>query len=81
MRVTAFFFGAPGPFEILILAFILCVLAAPVVIVLYLVRRGSRGGAEPSTAGRIRCPQCAEWIMPEAVKCRYCGARFDRPQA
>jgi hypothetical protein len=24
-------------------------------------------------AGRVQCPQCAEWIRPEAKVCKHCG--------
>jgi uncharacterized membrane protein YiaA len=29
-------------------------------------------------AGLRRCPQCAEFIQPEAVICRFCGYKFPR---
>lgn len=27
-------------------------------------------------AERVPCPKCAEMILPQAMKCRYCGANF-----
>lgn len=28
------------------------------------------------TQPRIKCPQCAEWILPDAKICRYCGSKI-----
>ena len=27
----------------------------------------------PSAATHVRCPACAEWVLPEASVCKHCG--------
>jgi hypothetical protein len=34
-----------------------------------------------ATAGLVRCPFCAEFIQPLAIKCRYCGSEIKRTPA
>jgi len=45
------------------------------------IGRAPSGGAENATshAGVKKCPQCAEWIKIEAVKCRFCGSQLPAP--
>ena len=30
----------------------------------------------PSEQTHVRCPQCAEFVLPEALKCKHCGAEL-----
>jgi hypothetical protein len=32
----------------------------------------------PASEQRIRCPQCAEWILPQAKVCRFCGHHLEQ---
>lgn len=32
----------------------------------------------PPAEQRIRCPQCAEWILPQAKVCRFCGHHLEQ---
>lgn len=31
----------------------------------------------PSHADERKCPDCAEWVKREAIKCRFCGAQLE----
>jgi hypothetical protein len=30
--------------------------------------------AQPGAATHVRCPACAEWVLPQAAVCKHCGA-------
>lgn len=34
------------------------------------------GPAAGADVGRVQCPRCAEWIVPGAQVCRFCGTEF-----
>ena len=52
----------------------------PLIGYLVLVIASPGWSGEANRRGRLaRCPVCAEWIQPAAVKCRFCGAGIGRP--
>lgn len=32
-----------------------------------------RASLQPDATTHVRCPACAEWVMPEAAVCKHCG--------
>jgi ribosomal protein S27E len=71
---------SPGPLELLIVGFLcLAFVVVPVVIVAVVLLTRTKGSPPAGQEQRVRCPECGESIAVQAVKCRFCGARFDRP--
>lgn len=33
----------------------------------------SQAGSSPSADSHVKCPHCAEWVLPEASVCKHCG--------
>lgn len=70
-------FVAPGWVEIMVIAVIALLLIAPIVgCILLIAFLTQRGSGKPQTEVRVQCPQCAEWIVRTAIKCRHCGAQL-----
>lgn len=36
-------------------------------------QRQAAQNTDDSDAQRVRCPACAEWVLPQAIKCKHCG--------
>lgn len=51
-----------------------------VAIVAYWRKNPIDNGAMPGDE-RCKCPKCAEWIMADAVICRFCGYAMPKDQA
>ena len=77
MTLFAFGFFAPGPWE-LILVGLLCAMfaAVPAILVVVLLVNRNKSGGQAGRDERIQCPQCAEWIVWDAIKCRFCNAQI-----
>jgi len=56
--------------------FVLSMFISPLLgVVFCLVSRNLSGeAAKPSLATHVKCPACAELVLPEATKCKHCGS-------
>lgn len=34
-------------------------------------------GVQPGASTHVKCPKCAEWVLPDAVVCKHCGAALE----
>jgi hypothetical protein len=65
-----------------VLWFVLALLLSPVLGLLFLAvsrdlsARPAGDGELPTAQTHARCPACAEWVLPQAVRCRHCGAEL-----
>jgi DNA-directed RNA polymerase subunit RPC12/RpoP len=62
--------------------FLLAVVISPLLAGVLLVVTKNRAGDDvistlPSEKTHVRCPQCAEFVLPEAKKCKHCGAELN----
>lgn len=58
---------------------ILCLLLGPLGVILALVVSQQTGAVEEralASGASKKCPQCAEIVKADAVKCRYCGSEL-----
>ena len=62
--------------ELIIIMFVCGLPLAVLGVIVLLILRSTNNKATPEA--RVKCPYCAEWIMPDAKLCRYCGR--DLPQ-
>jgi len=65
--------------ELTVIVLLLMVLAAPVVLIVWLIvgRTGKTASGPASAATNKKCPDCAEFVLCEARVCKHCGYRFD----
>lgn len=36
--------------------------------------RDAAKAAQPGPSTHVRCPACAEWVLPQATVCKHCGS-------
>lgn len=41
-----------------------------------LAAKRDREALEPSATTHVRCPKCAEFVLPQAVICKHCGSEL-----
>ena len=54
--------------------FLLAVVLSPVIGVVLLALTPSKAADADAKQPRVRCPECAELVLADALKCKHCGA-------
>ena len=68
-----------GIYELGIISVICLLLLLPTILTLVLVvvrtrkKKANDLAVQDASAGKVKCPYCAEWIQPDAKICRFCG--------
>ena len=72
--------GAP---ELVVILVLLALLAAPIALIVWLIRRRAKkdDSVSFSHATHKKCPDCAESILVEARVCKHCGYKFSSENA
>ncbi len=70
-------FLMPGPFEMLIILFILAVLVVPVLILIVLLAAGKLGSSKRNYPP---CSSCGGWTHPNTRYCPHCGNPINAPE-
>lgn len=69
-----------------IIALLLCFILIGILVFIYMLIVKPPGTLTVTyslseSAGKVKCPTCAELVQPEATKCRFCGAELTPQQA
>lgn len=61
--------------------FLIALLISPLLAAVLVFALERRGVADTERADLVKCPECAELVQAEAIKCKHCGADLSAARA